>query len=175
MFSLNFDSVKEILKILCQIYVLMKKVIILRKIQVTMKTFAPPFFNHFSLSLNRKKRVVMRVMRKKLNIFTLQLTIYCILEQKISIGANAGISKTKREKQIVFLVERWMQCLLLRLKSWSVREESHHPVFLGHCPTIVIRLSLVYLVDKFFFLFLVQLNKIRTLGEPNILSFCSWC
>ena len=33
----------------------MKKVIILRKIQVAMKTFAPPFFNHFSLSLNRKK------------------------------------------------------------------------------------------------------------------------
>ena len=39
----------------------MKRVIILKKIQVTMKTFIPPFFNHFSLSLNRKKRVVMRV------------------------------------------------------------------------------------------------------------------
>ena len=33
----------------------MKKVIILRKGQVAMKTFAPPFFNHFSLSLSRKK------------------------------------------------------------------------------------------------------------------------
>ena len=33
----------------------MKKVIILRKIQVTVKAFAPPFFNHFSLSLNKKK------------------------------------------------------------------------------------------------------------------------
>ena len=32
----------------------MMKVIILKKIQVTVKTFAPPFFNHFSLSLNRK-------------------------------------------------------------------------------------------------------------------------
>ena len=32
----------------------MKKVIILKKIQVKMKTFAPPFFNHFSLSLKRK-------------------------------------------------------------------------------------------------------------------------
>ena len=39
----------------------MKRVIILKKIQVTMKTFISPFFNHFSLSLNRKKRVVMRV------------------------------------------------------------------------------------------------------------------
>ena len=37
----------------------MKKTIIVKKIQVTMMTFAPPFFNHFSL----------RVMRKKLNIF----------------------------------------------------------------------------------------------------------
>ena len=32
-----------------------EKVIILRKIQVTMKTFSAPFFNHFSLSLSRKK------------------------------------------------------------------------------------------------------------------------
>ena len=43
---------KEILKIRYQIYILMKKVVILRKMQVTMKAIAPPFFNHFSLSLN---------------------------------------------------------------------------------------------------------------------------
>ena len=35
----------------------MKKAIILKKIQVTMKIFAPPFFSHFSLALNRKKNV----------------------------------------------------------------------------------------------------------------------
>ena len=58
----------------------MKKVIILKKIQVTMKTFATPFFNHFSLSLSRKKYVVMRTMRKKLSIFMLQLPIYYMLE-----------------------------------------------------------------------------------------------
>ena len=52
--SLNIDPVKEILKMQCQIYVLMKKPIILRKIHVTMKSFTLPFFNHFSLSLNRK-------------------------------------------------------------------------------------------------------------------------
>ena len=55
-------------------------VIILRKIQVTIKAFTPPFFNHISLSLNRKKLVLMRAMRKKLNLFTLQLLIYNILE-----------------------------------------------------------------------------------------------
>ena len=63
---LNFDPVREILKIRCQISVLMKKVIIDdRKIDVTIKSFAPPFFSYFNLSLNRKKSVVMRAMRKK--------------------------------------------------------------------------------------------------------------
>ena len=47
---------------------------------------------------NRKKRVVTRDMTKKLNIFTLQLPIYYILEYEISIGANADIATTKREK-----------------------------------------------------------------------------
>ena len=44
----------------------MNKVIILRKIQAKMKTFNSAFINHFSLSLNREKRVVMRAMKKKL-------------------------------------------------------------------------------------------------------------
>ena len=41
--ELNLDPVKEIMKIRCQIYILMKKVIILRKIHVKMKSFAPPW------------------------------------------------------------------------------------------------------------------------------------
>ena len=61
--SLNFDPVKEILKIGRQIYILTKKGIILRKV-----------FQFLS------KRVVKRAMRKKLNAFTLQLVIYYILE-----------------------------------------------------------------------------------------------
>ena len=40
--ELNFDPVKEILKIR-HIYILMKKVIILRKINMKMKCFAPPY------------------------------------------------------------------------------------------------------------------------------------
>ena len=40
--ELNFDPVKEILKIQCHIYILMKKVVILRKIHVKWKSFAPP-------------------------------------------------------------------------------------------------------------------------------------
>ena len=48
----------------------MKKVIIPKKIQVTFKSFAPPFFNYFSLSINWKKLEAMRAIRKKLNIFS---------------------------------------------------------------------------------------------------------
>ena len=44
------------------------------------EVFASPFFNNFSLSLNIKKRVVIRAMGKKLNLFMLQLLIYYILE-----------------------------------------------------------------------------------------------
>ena len=40
----------------------------------------------------------MRVMRKKLNVFMLQLPIYYILELEISIGANADIPKMKQNK-----------------------------------------------------------------------------
>ena len=39
--ELNFDPVKEILKIRCHIYILIKKVVILRKINVKMKSLAP--------------------------------------------------------------------------------------------------------------------------------------
>ena len=40
----------------------------------------------------------MRAMRMKLNLFTIQLPIYYILEKEISIGTNSDIAKKKREK-----------------------------------------------------------------------------
>ena len=52
---LNFDPVKEIVKIQCRIYILMRKVIILRKIHVTMKSFAPPFFIFILFEPEQKK------------------------------------------------------------------------------------------------------------------------
>ena len=39
---INLDTVKEILKIRCHIYMLMETVIILRKIHLKMRLFAPP-------------------------------------------------------------------------------------------------------------------------------------
>ena len=58
----------------------MKKVIYFEENTCDNEVFATPFFNHFSLSLSIKKRVVMRAMRKKLNLFTLQLLIHYSLE-----------------------------------------------------------------------------------------------
>ena len=77
-----------------------------------------------------------RALRKKLNIFILQMPIYYILNQEISIGTNANIAKTKLEKQIIFAVEKWIQCLLLWLKSRSARGAFRHAPFMGNCPTI---------------------------------------
>ena len=78
-----------------QIKALTKKATILRKMQVTVKTFAQLIFSHFSLSLKRKK--VMGTMRKKQNTVTLQQPIYQILGLEMWIGANAGIAKKERE------------------------------------------------------------------------------
>ena len=92
--SLNFDSAK---KLWHQIYILTKKVIILRKIQVAVKTFA-----HHSLTISvwarAEKTCANESHEKELNIFTLQLLIYYTLELEILIGWNAGIVKTKWEK-----------------------------------------------------------------------------
>ena len=65
--SLNFDTAKEMLKIRYQIYILMKKVLKNSEENTSdNEEFCPPFFNHFNLSLNRKNRAVMIVIRKKL-------------------------------------------------------------------------------------------------------------
>ena len=73
---------------------------------MTMKSFAPPFFNHFSLSINKKKACSNENYDKETKHFTLKLSIYYILEQEILTGANADIAKTKRDKCIVFVAER---------------------------------------------------------------------
>ena len=105
--------------------------IILKKIQVTMNTFVPPFFNNFRFSLNRKKRVVMRFMRKKLNLFTLQLPIF-IYWCKYRHSQN---ETREIDCPCCPVVQRWTQCLSLQLKSCSAREASRHPAFMGNCPT----------------------------------------
>ena len=47
-----------------------------------------------------------------------------------------GHWKPKQEKKIVFVVERWIQYLLLRLKFQITRKASRHAAFTGIWPTI---------------------------------------
>ena len=168
---LNFDSVTEILKIRCHIYILKKIVIILRKIHLKMKSFTPPQkeTKHIDASAadyciqyqNRRSRLVQMqeaatvgVLRKKVffKISQNSQDIPVPEETPVNFGKflrspflqnnsgrlllKAGITVTKREIQIIFVVESSMQCLLLRLKSQSAREESNHPAFMDICPTI---------------------------------------
>ena len=51
---LNFDPVKEILKIRCQIYILMEKVIILRKMHI--KVFRSTILHPFEFEPDQKKK-----------------------------------------------------------------------------------------------------------------------
>ena len=46
-------------------------------------------------------------------------------------------------------------CLLLRQKFWSARRTSRHPAFMATARLLVTRVSLIYLVEEFLFLFLV--------------------
>ena len=71
---------------------------------VTIKSFTGPFFDYFSWSLKRKKRVVMRAMRKKLTIFLLQLPIYYILEQPIIATKIYGLHKITIALKFMFYI-----------------------------------------------------------------------
>ena len=121
--------------------------IILKKIQVTMKAFGPPFFNHFR-SVNRKKCLVMTAMRKK--TFTLQLPI-----GKNRIG-NLKWCKCGHYKNEATEIDClwWMQCILIRLKTHSARVASRHQLLWATAQLLVTCFSLIYLVDEFSFLLL---------------------
>ena len=70
---LNFDAVTKILKIRCHFYILMKTVIIMRKIHVKMKSFAPPqlpiyyiqYWNRRSQLMQMQEAATVDVLRKK--------------------------------------------------------------------------------------------------------------
>ena len=59
----------------------------------------------------------------------------------------------------------------IRKRTGSISSSSIY----GQLLLLVTRDSLIFLGDGFLFLFMVCLNKIRTLGESKILSFCFWC
>ena len=57
------------------------------------------------------------------------------------------------------------------------REGSTSPSsFYGHLPLLLVtRVSLIYLVDEFFYLLLMQLNEPRRLGESKVPPSGFWC
>ena len=165
---LNVDPVKEILKIRYHIYILLKKVIILRKIHVEMKSFAPP-----------QKET------KHIHATDADL-LHTVLVQETSIGANAkGVLRIKvfkisqnsqetpapeetpvnfaKSLRTPFLQNnsgqlllkcghckneaREKQCSLFWLKSQRAREVSHQPAFMGICP-IISHMYQSYLPDR---------------------------
>ena len=92
-------------------------------------------FQSFQFEPEQKTCVVMKAMRKKLNIFMFQLSIYYILEQEILIGANVDIAKTMKEKQIVFVIDREVDAILIPSAKIPEHKESISPSsFYGHLP-----------------------------------------
>ena len=104
-----------------------KKVITLRKIQVTMKTFAPPFFKHFRMSLNRKIYGSDECHDKETK--HIQASAADILHIRIENLDSGKCGHCKNEsREIDYLCCRdVVQCILLRLISRSAREASRHP------------------------------------------------
>ena len=115
--------------------------------------------------------------RKKLNVFTLQLPIYYIQYQnrKSHLMQMRTLQKRSDRKKLSLLQRggcnayRFGQNPRTRGKYLAIQLIS------TSARLLVTRVSLIQLVDEFFFLFLVQLNEIRRQGEFKVLSFCFWC
>ena len=82
---------KKILKIQCQI-IFDEESDFSEEKTSDKEDFRPTILQPFQFEPEKKNCVVMRAMRKKLNIFTLQLSIYYKLKQEISIGTNVDIA-----------------------------------------------------------------------------------
>ena len=140
--SLNFDPVNEILKIQCHFYISMKHVIILRKIHVTMNSFIPPFS---TVEENwRYSRFSCRYIKYSIRVGDLN---WC----KCRHCKNEA-------KEIECLCCRDVDSMLTALAKVPQCEGSillSSLTCVGICKTISHSVSLIYLVDQFFFFFLV--------------------
>ena len=72
----------------------MKKVLILWKIQATMKAFAPPFFNYFSLILKRKRNVVMK------HLFAVNAFLEAVVQRYSLKKVTSKFRKFDRETRV---------------------------------------------------------------------------
>ena len=104
-----------------------------------MNIFVPPFCSHFCLSLNKKKTGG-NESHEKVTAETQHYNASAADLLRIRIGnlnwCKCGHGKNEaREVDCLSFVQRWMQWLLLRLKSWSSRAP-RHPGFLGNFPSV---------------------------------------
>ena len=100
--------------------------------------FRSTIFNHFSLSLNRKKRVEMRAMEKKQNIFTLQLPILLHIRIGNLNCCKCGNCKNEaREKDCLCCREIQVYAMVINLaKTPQCEGNNSPPVLMSYCPTI---------------------------------------
>ena len=104
----------------------------------------------------------MRDMTKKLNIFTLQLRIYYILEQEISHWCKCQHCKNEA-REVDCLCYREVDGMLIASAKIPEREGNLAIQLLWATTRLLVtRVSLIYLVDLFFFVFLLYLNKMKT-------------
>ena len=194
--SLNFDPVKEILKIQSQIYILMKKVIILKKLQMKWKLS----FHHFSTisvwAWNRKTCGNERHEKETQHIHAFAADLLYVRKKNLDWCKCWHCINDARE--IDCLCCREVDAMLIVwLKSEGTKEASCHPAYMGICLTISHTLDLSTCWTKWgwrvrlrfclLFLVLIRWNKegrwvqdFLVLPQgfrrfPSIFSQARWC
>ena len=137
--SLDFDPVKKRLKILCHIYILTKKVIILRKLSVTMKFFAPP----------------LSTIERNYSRFSCWFITYRI---RIGILNKCKFGHCENEARELDCFCWNVDAMLIALAKIPDRERSILSIQLlsKFARLLVTRISLIYPVDKEFFFWLLM-------------------
>ena len=165
--SLNFDPVKEILKIQSQIYILMKKVIILKKLQMKWKLS----FHHFSTisvwAWNRKTCGNERHEKETQHIHAFAADLLYVTKKNLDWCKCWHCINDARE--IDCLCCREVDAMLIVwLKSEGTKEASCHPAYMGICLTISHTLALSTCWTKWgwwvrlrFCLFISGVNQVK--------------
>ena len=115
----------------------MKKVIILEKIQVIMKTFVPPFFNHFSLSLNRKRSGNESHEKEIKHIDASAADLLHVRIGNLNWCKCEHCKKDAREIDCLCCRETEVDAMFINSAKIPQCEGSIlSPAFMGYCPTI---------------------------------------
>ena len=125
---------------------------------------------HFSLSLNRKKRVV-SAMRKKLTYSRFSCRFIKCQNRKSRLVQMQTLENEAREIHCLCCGEV-MQCLMLRQNPRACEKYLATQLLQATARLLATLVSLIYLIDQFFLLSPVQLSEMKTLGESKALSFC---